>query len=1409
MKYQVGIREVFLFLVVFNFYFFCQANNQPHEIKSFPALSGILARTINHIVQDQKGFMWFATWEGLYRFDGYNIRGFKPNPDDPEGLNTQKITTLYQAHDGIIWVGTRHKGLYRFDPETETFTQFNAFGQEKHNISNSNIWSITEDDLGRIWAGTENGLICLETGDADAETYLYTRESKNGLSDNFVRKLFKDSQGKIWVGTTGGLFFFTPDNDIKLEKFDIQPEGSADLDNSYIYCIEESMNHAGDQVLWIGTKAGLKKIMVTGQGFNIRHYFQNTGKENSLSNNYIIDIETTKNGDPNTLWIATNNGLNKFDYDSECFIAYFSDPQVPQGLNHNRIRSVFEDRSGVLWVGSDLGINFIDLNCKKFWQSKASPKQGQGLKNNIISAFVQNKDNSIWIGTYGAGMHNLTFTDNKPVIRHLPFKTKDLSFESNFIFSLCVDTNGNIWAGTDGGGVFRFREEDISNNAAGIEAGAHFYNELYQSDSLIDNYVLSIHQGYSGNLWFGTWSMGLFRFVDAENTFEKIDPVIQSTRLSDFPLTCLYEDQHNVLWIGTRGGGLFKIDNTGRGRHRHFKYDNADGCLANNYINAIYEDHQGNFWICTEVGVSKLDRKLEKFAHFYLNGSQNTEVVQAIQEDNAGNLWLSSHSGLYRMEFSNENATPAFKNYDYEDGLQHNYFNNSSSLKDYKGRLYFGGVDGFTYFYPDSIRDNRITSQVAITRFLLFNREVMLDDNPSKKNVLKKSITYTDKLELAYNENSFSFEFTSLHYANTKKNKYAYMLSGLDEGWIYTNSRQRIATYTNIDHGEYTFFVKSSNNDGLWSDSVAVDIVIHPPVWKTKFAYLSYALLILLLLFISNRLALTRSRLNNRLKMERYKREKSEELNQIKTNFFTNISHEFRTPLTLILGPVNSLLQRGNSKEEHLNLNLIKRNTQRLLRLVDQLLDFQKLDSGQMKLKIVEGDLKNFIRQLCDDFNFIAEEKQIQFSFSAENDDRYYFDKGIIEKILLNLLTNAFKHTNKGGSIHVGFSEDNEITKVHDALFRDELHHDCLEIAVNDSGEGISEAEARLIFKRFYKVDKIGKPGWGIGLALVKELAELHFGQIVLSSKAGFGSTFIVRIPISTEYYKPFLVEETNEPSAPNEIEKEIKIDFTDIDNESVKRKKKHVVLVIEDNEEVCDYIHHILSSTYKVVTSANGLDGFNKAIEIVPDVIVSDIMMPGINGLVLCEKIKENKATCHIPVILLTARSTIEHKIEGLKSGADSYIPKPFYPEHLLIRIKNLIDVRQSIIGKYNKKFSIEPSEINLKSKDEVFLNDAIKCVEQNLGESGFTVDHFCKEMGMSRMQLYRKLMAITGKSPLEFIRNIRIKRAAQLIEKERYTIAEITYMVGFIDLQYFRKCFKEEFGKTPSQFHKDLIDK
>ncbi|MEO7989174.1 MAG: two-component regulator propeller domain-containing protein [Chryseolinea sp.] len=948
------------------------------------------------------------------------------------------------------------------------------------------------------------------------------------------------------------------------------------------------------------------------------------------------------------------------------------------------------------------------------------------------------------------------------------------------IVSLCIDHEKKLWVGTYYGGLNSFDGKSFTR----------YNHDPNNPQSLSDASVWEIYEDSSDRLWVGTLSGGLDLLDRRTKTFSHYRSGDLNSVQSLY-ISAITEDGEGNLWVGTDLGIAVLQRETGR-FVQYINQKNEPTSLSNNSVIDIREDSKGRIWIGTHGGLNLFDKSKKTFQLFSESDGLPHNSILTIQEDNNGNLWMGTPNGISNMTIlsdSSHSLKVKFKNYDEADGLQGKQFNENAAFRTSRNELIFGGANGFNIFKPEQLGMNKNKPQVILTDFQLFNKSIKADENVDGEILLSKAISESPHITLPANKNVFSIEFAALNFFHPEKNEYKYRLEGFNTDWLSADSKSRRVTFTNLDAGDYTFKIIAANNDGVWNEEGAsIEITVLPPFWKTRPAVVLYFITVIIALLIVRKLIQQREQMKFAIQQERQEAIRMHELDMMKIKFFTNVSHEFRTPLTLILTPMEKLLKQANDAEQKGQFELIQRNGKRLLNLVNQLLDFRKMEVQEIKFSPSEGDMIKFIKETVYSFSDLSEKKHIKLDFHSSLDSlETIFDQDKVEKILFNLLSNAFKFTPEYGSVSVN------------VMFQEDQNSKRLQIKVTDTGIGIAPDKLDKIFDRFFQNElpkSMVNQGSGIGLSITKEFVKIYGGSITVESELEKGSCFTVILPVSeiTSHAGSPLVETLLTPA---EVEAdEIRL----LVNQS--GGQKPLVLLIEDNEDFRFYLKDNLKLTYDIIEARDGQEGFKKAVTHFPDLIVSDVMMPEMNGLELCRKIKSDQRVSHIPIILLTARTSEEQRLEGFEIGADDYINKPFNFELLESRIRNLIAQRKKLHVSLSKQAGVKASELNITSLDEKFIQNAIRYVEENVSNADYSVEDLGRALGISRAHFYKKIVALTGKSPLEFMRAIRLQQASQLLEKSQLTVAEVAYKVGFNNPKYFAKYFKEMYHVLPSAY-------
>lgn len=1333
---------------------------------------GLSHNQVKTILKDSEGFVWIGTNSGLNRYDGYSLKVFRNHPDDSSSLISSDINEIFEAPEGKLWINT-WTGPNIYDPKTEKFDRDVNKLLRRCAIPQGAITGIRKDSKGNYWfIHASRGLFVYNPGTRHTLRIDHSDEDISSIQTNLIASWAEDRQGNIWIIHTNGV----------LQKLDGGTHKVV-YTNQFLreHVRQKRFDYAmiadADGDLWLyspRSNSGLFYFHVAENKWF--HFDDSSGSLAKLNTDIVRGVVYDAHG---LVWVATDHGgLNIIDKRDFSVTYILHNKEDEKSLSQNSINVLYKDRDDMIWAGTfKSGVSFYHPNINRFRLYRQQISDPKSLPFNDINCFAEDDKQNLWIGTNGGGLiyYDRALNSYKQFL-HDPHNPRSLS--TNVIVSLCFDRDKKLWIGTYFGGLNCFDGNKFTR----------YKHDPNNPKSIGDNSVWEIFEDSQRNLWIGTLSQGMDLFDRKKNEFYhyKIGEV-NSIHAAYVP--AFMEDRQGDLWIGT-GYGIEHLDKQS-GRFTHYLNQSNDPySLRNNSVFSILQDSRGLIWIATQGGLHVFDQHRKRFKAFTEQDGLPHNSILTILEDNNTNLWVSTPHGISEITVHYEPGKPdslalSFKNYNEADGLQGKHFNENAGLRTSRGEIIFAGLNGFNLFTPESIGINKKRPNVILTDLQIFNKSVAIGERVNGKVVLPQAIHRTRSIVLNHSDNVFSLEFAALSHFHPEKSQYKYMLEGFSKDWVSTSAANRRVTYTNLDPGAYVFKVKASNNDGVWNEKPAVlHLTILPPFWKTKTAFVLYAVAILGALFLARWLILANARMNFRLQQERQQAQRMHELDMMKIRFFTNVSHEFRTPLTLILTPLDKMLKQAAEGEQRNHIQLIHRNARRLLNLVNQLLDFRKMEVQDIKLNTSEGDIIKFVRDVFYSFSDLSEKKNIRFTFQSSIQQlETFFDADKLEKILFNLLSNAFKFTRDNGAVSV---EVNSKT-----LNREKW----LEIKVSDTGIGIPDDKQEKIFERFFQNDlpkSIVNQGSGIGLSITREFVKIHGGSITVQSELEKGSCFTVLLPLP-DIATAHAVDTLESAFVPDDTTELAALEHTG---------KKPVVLLVEDNEDFRFYLKDNLKLQYTICEARNGKEGLQQAFAVVPDLIVSDIMMPELNGIDLCKKIRTDPRTSHIPVVLLTARTAEEQKMEGFESGANDYVTKPFNFEILQSRLKNLLAQREAFQKAFHKHIHVKAGDVHITSLDEKLITRAIKVVEDNLADPDFSVEDFSHELGMSRVHLYKKLLSLTGKSPIEFIRTIRLQRAAQLLEKSQLTVSEIAYQVGFNNPKYFSKYFKDQFNVLPSVY-------
>lgn len=1360
------MRCVFVtaFLLV-SFSLFSQSNH--YNFSKLDTYTGLSHNQVNAILKDPDGFLWFGTMSGLDRFDGYSFKIFRNNPNDSSSLFDNNILSLYGLPDGKMWVVTRARsGVY--DAHTEKFDPNYYDYLSSMHLPPGAVLNIIKGNNGRYWFLYENLDLYLYSG-SDKSVVSFKQHLKINSSEK-IASLNETKDGKLWIVYQSGLL---QQYDIRSNRL-ISSTSALQKLSTGINAYNLFIDRDGDVWIWALNQGC---FLFHPQNNSIKQFNENSSPS-KLNTNLVFQIVQDNNG---LIWVSTDHGgVNLIDKKNNFNVSYLlNDPKDSRSLSQNSITVTYKDDNGIIWLGTyKQGVNYLNSNIVLFPHYHRQESNPTSLPYDDVNRFVEDKSGNIWIGTNGGGLIYFDRKNNQ-FKQYLHDPNNDNSLSSNVIVSLWIDHEEKLWIGTYFGGLNSFDGKNF----------IRYKHSDKDSSSLANDNVWEIFEDREQNLWIGTLGGGVDILDRKSNRFQHYQ--YKQGVQSKVPLSYisgLLQDKKGNFWIGTVYG--IAVLEKNKTTTDFYQQTDDKNSLSNANVICFLEDSKGRIWVGTREGLNLFNEQTKNFQRFTTADGLPDNTILNILEDDRQTLWISTPSGLCNAIPEQKENGIGFSiiNYDEMNNLQNREFNDNAALKTRAGELIFGGPSGFNIINPSTIQKPVQHPKIFFTNLQILNENVEPGRVINNRVVLQQSITQLKSIDLKYKENVFSIEFASLDFAHSNRDKYAYKLDGFNADWLYTDGKLRRATYTNLGPGHYVLRVKVLNNNGSWSEEKTLHINIAPPFWRTNVAYIMYALLIAGLLYLIRRITLERMRMRFEVQQQRREAERAHILDQLKTKFFTNVSHEFRTPLTLIISPLERIIKQLSDDELKGQLNLVQRNAKRLLSLVNQLLDFRKMEVQEIKLHPSIGDIIGFSKDITNSFMDIAEKKSIRFSFSSNIDHlEIYFDKDKVEKILFNLLSNAFKYTHDNGEASVNLVYSEAANNESDGT---------LAIEVKDTGIGIPADKQEKIFERFFQTDvpeSMVNQGTGIGLAITKEFVKLHGGIVTVTSEPEKGTCFTVLLP-AKKIYDPS-IKATTSPILTEDVES---ISF----EERQKSSKKKTILIVEDNEDLRFYLKDNLKGQYHVEEATNGKEGWEKTKLLNPDLVVSDIMMPLMDGVEMARKIKNETLTAHIPIILLSAMGSEEKQLEGLKAGVNDYITKPFTFEILASKIRNLVAQQKLLQKRFHAQIEVDPSEVTITPVDEKFLKQALEIVEKHLDEPEFSVEDFSGEMFMNRVTLYRKILSITGKTPLEFIRSIRLKRAAQLLEKSGMSIAEIAYEVGFNNPKVFSKSFKEEFHVTPSQY-------
>ena len=1408
---------------------------------------GLPQNTVDCILKDSRGFMWFGTWNGLCRYDGYTFKTYNKEQEGTS-LKSNFIQSLCEDQNNNLWIGT-DKGLAYFDYSKLSFIDIPPI---KNNLGTFSITHIVKNNGKGLFVATNgNGLWKVELNDQNE--YESAKTGTDKLESPVVRHVCVLNDRHLLVATAAGLSVINLNGNSPKPVWKVLEEQLRGIDISVVF-----QDSKGD--VWIGTSdAGLYHY--TTNTAQIHFYSVDENNPSSLNHASVYSIVEDLSGQ---IIVGTLGGLNYYSAENDNFSHFPKNSETRKYLNNPFVNALYADDLGNIWIGTEKGgVNYYSTYQKPFFAIKNDPTNKNSISHNTINSLYK-EDNILWIGTAGGGLNKLNISSN----RNKRFETNPqnpASITNNFIASILRDKQNNLWLGTWGGGLNLLIDE--TNNS--FRSYQHVSND---SSTISSSYISCLENLDETRILIGTRG-GLDIFEPGTNTFT---PVHKKMDLHlPFEVGCVLAGSKGKVWVGTETG-LYRFNKqdllelTSESKKIDFDIflnnEEDPNSIAGNYVTSNTETSDGTVWFGTYgSGICKYVND-STFVNYNEDDGLCNNVTYAIEEDMNGNLWISTDKGLSKFDPQNE----TFQNFYRNDGLLSDQFYWAASWSGTDGTMYFGGIEGLNYFMPTQIDPYPNTPQPVFTDFLIFNQPVQVGEKYHSQIVLENPISQTESVELSYKDAVFSIEFSALDYFLPQKIKYAYKMEGIDQDWVEVGANRRFANYTNLSGGEYTFTVRASNSDGVWSDKTAqLQIIVKPPFWQTAW-FRVLAILFISLMVLAYIRYRTRYLNAQKRKLEVQVRERTKKIeeqkevlelqaenlkrtnhqleerqlliegqkielekqnqqiatqrdevielnkkvnlvNQLRLRFFTNISHEFRTPLTLIIDPLEQLQEKyKNDKNTSNTISIINRNAQRLLHLINQLIYFRKVETGKLQLNVSRGNMPGFLQEIFSSFSDLAENQGITYEFVCEETEtgiETWFDSEKTENVFYNLLSNAFKFTPPGGTIQMK-------VEFPDVFASDDRSLPLVAVSVIDSGSGIEAKHIPHLFDRFYKAGQSKRDtdftSSGIGLALTHEIVQALHGKINVESTPGKGSAFTVYLPFTKDGFEANEINENAVPANIN-IEGRIKVLSDHIvaresgyekDSEVANDKNKPTVLIVEDNFDLRSFLLQTLRSDYRVLGAENGKIGLEMAKKYSPELIISDVMMPVMDGMELCSRLKKNIQTSHIPVILLTAKNLIENWIEGLETGADDYIPKPFNLQILQIKMRNLVETHRKIKQLFSGPEEMTPNQLSNNAIDEEFISKVYAILEKNYDSKDFSIDQLAGEMCVSRSLLYKKIKALTDLNIIDFINSYKLKKAVVIMRNKNQSISEVAFESGFNDPKYFSRIFKRFYGVSPSEF-------
>ncbi|SIT34390.1 Signal transduction histidine kinase [Filimonas lacunae] len=1351
---MIVCRPILLIVLTFGIYT-CYARQDSLHFIHLSSKDGLSANTVNAVLKDKWGYMWFATDDGLSRYDGTHFTNYNHNSSDTASIRSNAVLELMEDASGNLWIGT-NKGVSLYNRTRDAFMNTDI-------TRGASVRAMCRDHNGNYWFGGYSGLFKYNPASGKTRYYFMEDSSSTHLPAAMFLSILEDSQGRLWFGTNEGLYLYLPAQD----QFTLYTGGIANRAQWRLAVKSISEDAKGN--VWFGTiDGGLNQLLPGSTHF--RNYNTGGAAGNNLSSDRIY--KTAHDGD-GKIWIGTEKGLDILEPVSGNVRHIPVNPRNQYSLQGSSVRSIFIDKKGIYWIGTfQSGMNKYDRNLTAFDLVRSNPFDPQGLSAPKVTAFAAANEGNVYVGTDGGGLHLYHYSTG--LFTRIPIGQSPLTI-------LAMErVNEELWIATYMQGIY------VLNTITGA---IRHYTTGDGVSGLLSDEVFCLRKDRQGHVWIGNNGKGVQVYVPARQVFVALKDYVGKVNGDKVPergfIRDIQEDAEGRIWIAAPGRGVDMYDAATATFRTYGRYQS--GNLPVDEVQTLLPGKNGVLWAGTGGrGLCRLDFRKNSFAIYTTREGLANNVIAKILADSTGTLWCSTNKGISSWD----TATQKCKNFTTDNGLQGSAFAMGAGFISREGVFFFGGLDGFNFFHPARLHYNHNVPAVIFTGLKVDNNDVA----PGGHSPISSNISVAQEIKLRYKQN-FSLAFTVLDFTSPDECRYLYQLLGFDKSWNAVGASQA-AVFTNLDPGEYTLLVKAYNANGDWTTPAAsIRIIITPPFWRTGYAWCAYILLAAGLLWgirhrgiqrLKQKFAAEqeRRRIHQLIEEERKEAERQRAFDEGKIQFLTNLSHEFRTPISLIAGPVQALLDKEYDPEKKSQLSMVRRNTRRLLNLVNQLLDIRNPEEQELLLHAQPGDLVSFVREAAESFRDLAERRNIRFSFHTALETYYTsFDKDKIERVLFNLLGNAFKFTRDNGMVSLLLQEQDS----------------GIAITVADNGQGMTAEEQRRIFDRFFQGETradIMNQGSGIGLSITREFVKLHGGSIAVHSEYGKGSAFIVHLPLLQQ-------APVNAPlsfvarDAAGEQEEPAPVAETLLPPD-----EWLTVLLIEDSEDYRTFLRNQLTPYYKVIEAADGKEGWQKALACHPQVIVSDITMPYMDGITLSKKIREDKRTTHIPIILLTALTGDAHQLKGLQTGASDYLTKPFSPGILIVKIRNLASLNQRLKETYTKRVEVATPPALVERENEKLLLKINRYIEENMEDEKLSVEQLAKYLFMSRATLYNKLMELTGETPVEYIRSVRLNKAAAMLENSDMRVAEIGYAVGFVTPNYFARAFKAKYNMSPTEY-------